>query len=282
MSGKTSIEWATAVWNPTTGCKRVSAGCDNCYAFKLHDQRYVAWTRGRMPTAAPQYHLPYSRLQLLADRLDDPAAMKRPELIFVDSMADLFWEAVPSEYIDRVFDTMEQVDHHIYQILTKRPDRMSQYVHERYQGGLAPEHIWLGTSVEDARVLERVDQLRQAPARIRFLSCEPLLGSLSTLSLKGIQWVIAGGESGPRYRPVDPGWVDELRDMCLDAGVAFFFKQWGGARPKAGGRRLAGREWNQYPKVALRPTPVARRARKLGVAPARPKETSHQRAVAVA
>lgn len=263
MSGKTAIEWATRSWNPTTGCKRVSAGCDNCYAFRLHDQRYVAWKRGRMPKAAPQYHLPYSRLQLFAERLTDPDLWKDPELVFVDSMADLMWDEVPDEYVDQVFETMERVDRHIYQLLTKRPERLPGYVGRRYRGSPAPEHIWLGTSVEDARVADRVDSLRETPALIRFLSCEPLLGSLRGLDLTAIHWVIAGGESGPRRRPVDPAWVRELRDICAGAGVAFFFKQWGGLRPKDGGRRLDGREWNEYPRVRLTPSPNARRLRKL-------------------
>ncbi len=263
MSGKTAIEWATRSWNPTTGCKRVSEGCDNCYAFRLHDQRYVAWKRGRMPSAAPQYHLPYSRLQLFPERLNDPDLWKDPELVFVDSMADLMWDQVPDEYIDLVFDAMERVDRHIFQLLTKRPERLPGYIARRYGSRAAPEHIWLGTSVEDLRVADRVDLLRETSARIRFLSCEPLLGSLRGLDLAGIQWVIAGGESGPRRRPLDPTWVRELRDMCADTGVAFFFKQWGGLRPKDGGRRLDGREWSEYPKVCLKPTPNSRRLRKL-------------------
>lgn len=263
MSGKTAIEWATRSWNPTTGCKRVSAGCDNCYAFQLHDQRHVAWKRGRMPGAAPQYHLPYSRVQLLEDRLGDPQRWKDPELVFVDSMADLMWDQIPEGYIDRVFDTMERVNGHVYQLLTKRPERLGEYVRRRYGGATAPEHVWLGTSVEDFRVAERVDRLREVPARVRFLSCEPLLGSLRGLDLKNIHWVIAGGESGPRRRPVDPAWVRDLRDACAEADIAFFFKQWGGLRPKDGGRTLDGREWNAYPKVSLRPSPGARRLRKL-------------------
>src|SRR5438552_10548387 len=181
MSGVTAIEWATQSWNPTTGCSRVSAGCDNCYAFRLHDQRHVAWKRGRMPSAAAQYRLPYSRVQLLEGRLNDPAAMKHPEMIFVDSMADLFEERVPDQFIDKVFATMERVDRHVYQVLTKRPERLPAYVQARYRGRPAPEHIWLGTSVEDTRVLDRVDKLRTTPATVRYLSCEPLLGPLGDL-----------------------------------------------------------------------------------------------------
>lgn len=261
MSGITSIEWATRSWNPTTGCKRVSDGCDNCYAFRLHDQRHVAWKRGRMPSAAPQYHIPYSKPQLFPARLQDPASWQEPSLVFVDSMADLFWDEIPVAFISKVFNTMESVDRHIYQLLTKRPERMAKYVLERYRGRRAPEHIWLGTSVEDMTVVDRVDRLRETPARIRFLSCEPLLGSLKSLDLTGVHWVIAGGESGPRRRPIDGMWVRELREICTDTGTAFFFKQWGGVTPKAGGRELDGRTWDQYPRVALRPSPSARRAR---------------------
>jgi len=282
VSGKTAIEWATAVWNPTTGCTRVSAGCDNCYAFKLHDQRHIAWKRGRWPEAAPQYHLPYSKIQLLERRLDDPDSMSQPEMIFVDSMADLFHEGVPIEFIDQVFDTMDRVDRHVYQLLTKRPERFPEYIERRYGGGLAPQHIWLGTSVEDDRVLGRIDRLRETPAQVRFLSCEPLLGSLAKINLEGIHWVIAGGESGPRYRPVDPIWVRELRDICRDAGVAFFFKQWGGRTPKAGGRSLDGREWSQYPKVSLRPAPRTRRARKFGIGQVKPAPSARPRTKAIA
>jgi protein gp37 len=216
-----------------------------------------------MPSAAPQYHLPYSKVQLLDRRLNDPADMKQPEMIFVDSMADLFEERVPDAFIDRVFATMERVDRHIYQLLTKRPERLPAYILARYGGQRAPEHIWLGTSVEDERVLDRVDRLREAPAEVRFLSCEPLIGPLTKLDLSDIHWVIAGGESGPRHRPIDPGWVRELRDKCADAGVAFFFKQWGGLTAKARGRTLDGREWSEYPQVAVRPSPHARRRRKI-------------------
>lgn len=214
-----------------------------------------------MPTAAPQYHLPYSKVQLLAQRLKDPASMGGAQMIFVDSMADLFEERVPDAYIDQVFETMEEVDRHIYFVLTKRPERLPAYVSRRYGDMPAPEHIWLGTSVEDERVLDRVDRLRETNARVRFLSCEPLIGSLSKLRLSGIHWVIVGGESGPRRRPTDAAWVRELRDMCTETGTAFFFKQWGGRTPKSGGRTLDRRLWSEYPRVALKPSPGARRLR---------------------
>ncbi len=250
MSGSTAIEWATKVWNPTVGCSRVSAGCDNCYAFKLHDQRHIAWKRGRMPNAAKQYHLPFSKVQLLPDRLRDPATWRAPQRVFVDSVADLMHSAVPDSYLDQVFSVMDSLPRHRFQLLTKRPERFVDYIGRRYDGTPAPAWIWLGTSVEDERVLERVDRLRETPATIRFLSCEPLLGSLAAIDLSGIHWVIAGGESGPRRRPVEADWIRELRDVCAAAGVAFFFKQWGGFRPKDGGRELDGRTHEDYPIVA--------------------------------
>lgn len=267
MSGKTSIEWATVSWNPTTGCTRVSAGCDNCYAFRLHDIRFAhnrkaakaaghrtaaeARAGGGLLPFAAQYDLPFSRIQIFEKRLQDPFRWPHPERVFVDSMADLLHEDVPDAFIDRVFDVMERADRHVYQLLTKRPDRLAHYLKQRYGQQLAPAHVWVGTSVEDDRVLDRVDRLREAPARVRFLSCEPLIGSLAKLRLEGIHWVIAGGESGPRRRAVDPRWIRDLRDKCASADVAFFFKQWGGLTPKAGGRELDGREWDEYP--ALQP-----------------------------
>jgi len=278
MSGKTSIEWATMSWNPTTGCTRVSAGCDNCYAFDWHDRRRfvpqlaAAKAAGyRNPVAAraagvalpfaPQYDLPYSKIQLLAQRLSDPASWPEPELVFVDSMADLMHEQIEDRFIDDVFTTMERVDRHVYFVLTKRPERFAGYIERRYRGAPAPAHIWLGTSIEDERVLHRVDELREARATVRFLSCEPLLGPLTKLDLSGIHWVIAGGESGRHRRPIEARWVRELRDKCVNADVAFFFKQWGGFTAKAGGRSLDRRYWNQYPSVDVRPSPTARWSR---------------------
>lgn len=271
MSANTTIEWATKSWNPTTGCTRVSAGCDNCYAFRLHDMRYAknreaaragghrdarnARSAGGSLPFATQYDTPFSRVQLLQQRLGDPVTWREPERVFVDSMADLFHESVPDTFLDRVFDVMERIDRHVYQVLTKRPARLAAYAQRRYVGTLAPAHIWLGTSVEDMRVAYRVDELRSAPARVRFLSCEPIIGSLRSLSLEGIHWVIAGGESGPRRRHLDMTWVRELRDVCGHESVAFFFKQVGGHTPKAGGRDLDGRTHDEFPtiEVALRP-----------------------------
>ena len=272
MSANTTIEWATKSWNPTTGCSRVSAGCDNCYAFRLHDMRFAknreaaraaghrdargARSAGVALPFATQYDAPFSRIQLLEQRLGDPFTWRQPERVFVDSMADLFHESVPDAFLDRVFDVMERVDRHVYQVLTKRPGRLASYTQRRYPATLAPAHIWLGTSVEDMRVAERVDDLRQVPARVRFLSCEPLIGSLRSLPLDGIHWVIVGGESGPRRRRIDMSWVRELRDMCGREGVAFFFKQVGGHTPKAGGRELDGRTYDEFPGIDIPPHPA--------------------------
>lgn len=278
MGGKTNIEWATRSWNPTVGCERVSDGCTNCYAYYLHDRmRYAPNVRAarkagyRMPTAAraqgvrlplsSQYDVPFSNVQLLPRRLSEPARWPHPEIIFVDSMADLLHEAVPDAFIDQVFDVADEVPRHAYLILSKRPGRYVPCVTAHWGARGAPEHVWLGTSVEDERVLGRVDELRAVPARVRFLSCEPLIGPLERLDLEGIHWVIVGGESGRQRRPIDPGWVREIRDACVERGVAFFFKQWGGSTPKAGGRELDGRMWDGYPAVSLRPTPDERKAR---------------------
>jgi protein gp37 len=265
VSANTTIEWATKSWNPTTGCTRVSAGCDNCYAFRLHDMRFAknraaarandhrsardARSAGVSLPFATQYDTPFSKIQLLDQRLGDPFTWRQSERVFVDSMADLFHEAVPDAFLDRVFLVMEQVDRHVYQVLTKRPARLAAYARRRYGDGLAPAHVWLGTSIEDINVASRVDELRQVPARVRFLSCEPLIGSLRTISLVGIHWVIAGGESGPRRRRLDMAWVRELRDLCGREEVAFFFKQVGGHTPKAGGRALDGRTHDDFPVV---------------------------------
>lgn len=177
------------------------------------------------------------------DALSLPLTWKRPRRIFVNSMSDLFHARVPFAFVEQVWDVMLRADQHTYQILTKRPERMARFTADRP----APAHVWLGTSVEDVRVVGRIDRLRACDARVRFLSCEPLIGPLPGLDLTGIHWVIAGGESGPGHRPIDPSWVRDLRDQCLRVSVPFFFKQWGGLTPKAGGRLLDGRTWDQMP-----------------------------------
>lgn len=238
MADRSAIEWTNATWNPVTGCTKISAGCDNCYAA-----RFAERFRG-----VPGH--PYEQgfdLTLRPERLKQPLEWRRSRMIFVNSMSDLFHKGVPREYIDRVFDTMDEADHHTFQVLTKRSSRMRDYVNARYGEDGAPAHIWLGTSVEDGTKLSRVRHMQQMAASIRFLSIEPLIGPVGRVDLSGIHWVIVGGESGPGYRPIVEEWVRSVRDQCIRAGVPFFFKQWGGIRPKSGGRLLDDREWNEYP-----------------------------------
>ena len=235
MADNSTIEWTEATWNPVTGCDPVSPGCAHCYAKTFAER----WRN------IPGH--PYEQgfdLRLWPERLDQPLKWTRPRMIFVNSMSDLFHEGVPLEYIEQIFDVMRRADHHTFQILTKRPSRVADMA-----GRLAwPSNVWQGTSVEDARVIHRLEELRGVPAAVRFLSCEPLIGPLENLDLTGIGWLIAGGESGPGYRRVDPEWIVNLRDQCVAAAVPFFFKQWGGITPKAGGRILDGVEWSQMPE----------------------------------
>lgn len=239
MGDQSSIEWTDATWNPVTGCDKVGAGCDNCYAERLAER-----FRG---VAGHPFENGFD-LQLRPERLTQPLSWRRPRMIFVNSMSDLFHKGVPRAFVDDVFDVMERADRHVFQLLTKRSSRMRDYVNARYRRRPAPAHVWMGVSIEDETKLARARHLRDTSARVRFLSLEPLLGPLRGLDLDGIHWVIVGGESGPGARPMHPDWARAIRDRCLDAGVPFFFKQWGGARPKAGGRTLDGREWSQWPK----------------------------------
>jgi protein gp37 len=253
MSGKTTIEWAEQVWNPLTGCTRVSAGCDHCYAFALHDQRHMAYLKydGIYPkTGKPmpiQYAKPFSAVQLIPERLQEPLRIKTPTRFFVNSMSDWMHSQVPESYIREMFKVMRQARQHTFLLLTKRVGRLRRL-------GLQldwPRNVWVGTSIEHDSLTPRADALRQVPAAVRFVSCEPLLGPLPSLCLDGIHWIITGGESGPEARPCQPEWVRDLRDRCLESGVAFFHKQWGGRTAKAGGRELDGRTWNEYPVAQL-------------------------------
>ncbi len=249
-----AIEWTDAVWNPLTGCTRVTAGCVHCYAFALHDMRHTAYQKsgGVYPNGRPmpaQYARPFSEVQLLPERLEQPLRMKQPKRIFVNSMSDLFHSQVPDSYIVQVFDVMRRATWHTFQVLTKRAGRL------RRLGQVLswPENVWIGISIEEDRLCPRADSLREIAPAVRFVSCESLLGPLPSLDLSGIDWVITGGESGPGARPCQPEWVRDLRDRCQRADVAFFHKQWGGRTPKAGGRELDGRTWDAYP------VPVERR-----------------------
>lgn len=238
MVQKSEIEWTDATWNPVTGCTKVGPGCDNCYA-----ERFAERWRG-----IPDH--PYEQgfdLRLWPSRLDQPKSWKKPRMIFVNSMSDLFHKDVDRAFIDRVFDAMEQADWHVFQVLTKRSSLMRNYVRARYQGGAVPAHIWLGVSVEDAAHTSRINHLREVNSEARFISFEPLLGPIDEADLTGIAWAIVGGESGPGARPMQAEWARRLREICERDGVAFFFKQWGGARPKSGGRLLDGEEWNGFP-----------------------------------
>jgi protein gp37 len=229
------IEWTEATWNPVTGCSQVSPGCAHCYA-KTFAERW----RG-----IPGHHYEQGfDLRLWPERLEQPLRWSRPRTIFVNSMSDLFHEGIPLTYIRSVFEIMVAAPHHTFQILTKRHERLSELADDLPW----PTNVWMGVSVENRRFVHRVEHLRQVPAAVRFISAEPLLGQLQGLDLTGIDWLIAGGESGHRHRPVKIEWARELRDRCVQEGVAFFFKQWGGRSPKAGGRHLDGRTWDELPE----------------------------------
>ena len=238
MSENSAIEWTDTTWDPVTGCTKISAGCDNCYA-----ERFSERFRG---VEGHPFRTGFD-LTLRPERLLQPLDWKRTRMIFVNSMSDLFHKDIPKGYVSSVFDTMEKADWHIYQVLTKRSSLMQKFINERYSERVAPSNMWFGVSVENEKATSRIEHLRRANATIRFLSIEPLIAPVGTLRLDGIAWVIVGGESGWGARPMKPEWVTDIRDQCVDAGVAFFFKQWGGRSPKAGGRLLDGREWNQFP-----------------------------------
>jgi protein gp37 len=239
MPQSSAIEWTEATWNPVTGCSEVSPGCAHCYA-KTFAERW----RG-----IPEH--PYEQgfeLRLWPERLEVPLRWLKPRTIFVNSMSDLFHEDIPETYIAQVFETMREASWHTFQVLTKREGRLA---------ALAPAlswapNIWMGVTIENRRFVHRADVLREVPAAVRFISAEPLLGPLEGLVLDGIDWLIAGGESGPRHRRVDVGWIRDLRDRCAAEDVAFFFKQWGGPRPKSRGRELDGREWDELPTSKAR------------------------------
>lgn len=238
MGDKSAIEWTDATWNPVTGCTKVSPGCKNCYAERLAARLQAMGN--------PRYQNGFA-VTLHPDQLKLPLIWLRPRRIFVNSMSDLFHEAISDEFIQKVFEVMVRADWHIFQILTKRAERLAALASRLPW----PRNVWQGVSVENARYIWRVRYLEKIPAAIRFLSIEPLLGPIPHLPLDSIDWVIVGGESGPRYRPVNAKWVREIRNQCIASRVPFFFKQWGGPTPKAGGRVLDGRTWDEMP-VKLR------------------------------
>lgn len=243
VGDKSTIEWTDATWNPVTGCSKVSPGCKNCYAERLAARLKAMGN--------PRYSNGFD-LTLHHDQLTLPLRWKQPKKIFVNSMSDLFHEEVPDEFILKAFAIMEKAHWHLFQILTKRAERLTKLAPRLPW----PRNIWQGVSVENADYSWRIQHLRRVPSKVRFISVEPLLGPIPNLPLKGISWVIVGGESGPNYREVDISWVREIRDQCLRTNVPFFFKQWGGVTSKAGGRHLDRRVWSQMPNVTVDSSPL--------------------------
>ena len=243
MATKSKIEWTETTWNPVTGCSKVSAGCKNCYAERM---------AARLQAMGNVRYKNGFDVTLHDDLIEAPLKWKRSRLVFVNSMSDLFHENVPFEFIQKVFSVMEQCPQHTFQILTKRSQRLLEVSRSLPW----PENVWMGVSVEDNRVVGRITDLQAVPAFIRFLSCEPLIGPIENLPLNGIHWVIVGGESGPGARPMHPDWVDMIFNQCRFAGVAFFFKQWGGVRKKQAGRELYGRTFDEMP-ITIPASPIS-------------------------
>ena len=236
MSVNSAIEWTESTWNPVTGCTKVSAGCAHCYAERM--------ARRLKAMGVPNYRHGF-RVAVHPDTLEVPLSWKKPQMIFVNSMGDLFHGDIPTTFVQKAFDVMRRGHWHQYQVLTKRAERLAD---------LSPmldwaSNIWMGVTVENADCVGRIDWLRRTGAAVKFLSLEPLLGPLPNLDLSDIDWVVVGGESGPGARPIEPAWVTDIRDQCLKANAPFFFKQWGGVRKKRTGRLLEGRTWDQMPLV---------------------------------
>ena len=232
---KSKIEWTEVTWNPTTGCNKVSAGCKNCYA-EIFARRLKAM-------GSDKYRNGF-RLTVHPDVIKEPYSWKKPRKVFVNSMSDLFHEKIPLPFLKKVFDVMNDTPQHVYQVLTKRSERLVE-IADNFEW---TNNIWMGVSVENEKVIHRIDHLKKTPAKIKFLSIEPLLGPLPKLDLDGIDWVIVGGESGRKSRPVEESWVIDIKDQCEKNGVAFFFKQWGGMNKKANGRELKGMIYNGMPE----------------------------------
>lgn len=247
MAGSSDIEWTEATWNPIAGCKVISPGCTNCYAMRMAArlQAMGQWKYEGTTRKSGRRHVWTGNVVLDHDALDIPLTWRKPRRIFVNSMSDLFQDAVPADFVREVWRTMERAHWHTFQILTKRPDRMASVL-KREEFTVLP-NVWLGTSIEDVERLFRLESLRETPALIRFISFEPLLGPIPNVDLGGIQWAIVGGESGPGSRPIDEAWVEDIKRNCRRNKVAFFFKQWGGHNKKASGRTLKGRTWDEYP-----------------------------------
>lgn len=246
MSDKSGIEWTEATWNPVTGCDRISTGCDHCYALTLAKRLKAMGASKYQNDGDPRTSGPGFAVTTHPVALEQPRRWRSPRVVFVNSMSDLFHARVPLAFIKDVFAVMADTPQHTYQVLTKRAMRARRLADELD----FPANMWLGVSVESIDYFHRIDELRRIPAAVRFLSCEPLLGPLNGIDLDGIGWVIAGGESGPNYRPMEVTWARGIRDRCVGADVPFFFKQWGGRTPKLLGRELDGRTWDEYPAAS--------------------------------
>lgn len=256
MAGLSDIEWTDATWNPISGCTMISPGCTNCYAMRmasrLQSMKHPAYTgvtrkSGKRPVWT-------GRINLNGEALSAPLHWRAPRKVFVNSMSDLFQDGVPDEFVRNVWSVMQQAHWHVFQVLTKRPDNMLRVILENRLPTLS--HVWLGTSVESGKYKGRIELLRRVPSHIRFISFEPLIGGIGKANMKGIDWAIVGGESGPGARLMQPQWIEEIRSQCKAQKVAFFFKQWGGVNKKSAGRIYRGRTWDEYPKFA-RPTLAA-------------------------
>ena len=249
MAGLSDIGWTDATWNPVSGCRVISAGCTNCYAMRMAARlqamdhpSYEGTTR-----KSGNRYVWTGKTHLLEHTLNIPLAWKKPRLVFVNSMSDLFQDSVPFDYVERVWNTMEQAKIHTFQILTKQPERMAAFLARRQKPVL--KNVWLGTSVEDKRVVHRIAELKRCKAAVRFISFEPLIGPVGEVNLSKIHWAIVGGESGPRSRRLDTVWVDEIFDQCENYNAHFFFKQWGGVNKKRTGRTFKGRTWDEMPSM---------------------------------
>jgi len=235
----TKIEWTESTWNPVTGCSKVSPGCKNCYAERMSK---------RLKAMGQKNYRNGFKLTLHEHVLEMPLKWKKPQTIFVNSMSDLFHEDVPFEFIQKIFQVMREASHHTFQVLTKRSERLAE-LHNKIDW---PDNVWMGVSVETEDYLYRMDHLRETNAFVKFVSMEPLLSEIQNINFQNIDWIIVGGESGPHSRPMDPDWVRDIRNQCLDADVPFFFKQWGGVNKKKNGRTLDHRIWDQTPDVCLK------------------------------
>lgn len=244
MSQNSKIEWTEYTWNPVTGCTKISAGCSNCYAERmakrLHAMGNIRYANGFQVT-------------LHNDLIERPLSWNKPRVIFVNSMSDLFHEKIPVSFIKKIFKTMNRCPHHTFQVLTKRAERLAQISQELKW----THNIWMGVTVENSANQNRIDHLASCGARVKFLSCEPLLGYMPSLPLEKIDWVIAGGESGPRSRAIEPEWVISIRDQCLEHDIPYFFKQWGGWNKKHNGNILEGKKWEQMPMLAHEITEIS-------------------------